>query len=79
MEAEYIALSMAMRDLVPLCMLVFEVKDLFGATSLPCHTYSKVFEDIDGTLTLVTSPQLTPWSKHIAVKYHFFQISCHHW
>ena len=73
MEAEYISLSMAMRDLIPLHTLVDKVKDLIGASALPCRSYSKVFEDNNGTLILASTPQMTPHSKHIAVKYHFFK------
>ena len=73
MEAEYISLSMAMRDLIPLRTLVDEVKDLIGASTLPCRTYSKVFENNNGALILASTPQMTPHSKHIAVKYHFFK------
>ena len=73
MEAEYISLSMAMRDLIPLCTLVDKVKDLIGASKLLCRTYSKVFEDNNGTLILASTPRMTPCSKHIAVKYHFFK------
>ena len=72
MEAEYISLSMAMQDLIPLRTLVDEVKGLIGASALPCRTYSKVFEDNNGALILASTPRMTPHSKHIAVKYHFF-------
>ena len=34
---------------------------------------STVFEDNNGALGLATSPKLTPRTKHIAVKYHFFR------
>ena len=73
MEAEYISLSTAMRDLIPLRTLVDKVKDLIGASTLPCRTYSKVFEDNNGALILASTPRMTPRSKHIAVKYHFFK------
>ena len=73
MEAEYIALSLAMRDLIPLRGLVADIKELFGAKVLPCRTHSKVFEDNNGALLLATTPKMTPRSKHIAVKYHFFK------
>ena len=56
MEAEYISLSTGMRDLIPLCTLVDEVKDLIGASTLPCRMYSKVFEDNNGTLILASMP-----------------------
>ena len=73
MEAEYIALSLAMRDLIPLRGLVDEIKAMFDINELPCRTYSKVFEDNNGTILLATTPRMTPRSKHIAVKYHFFK------
>ena len=73
MEAEYISLSTTMRDLIPLRTLVDEVKDLIGASMLPCRTYSKVFEDNSGALILASMPRMTPCSKHIAVKYDFFK------
>jgi hypothetical protein len=34
---------------------------------------SKIFEDNNGTLGLAKSPKLTPRTKHIAVKYHWFK------
>ena len=73
MEAKYITLSMAMRDLIPLRTFADEVKELLGTTSVPCWTHSKVFEDNNGALVLSTTPEMTPKSKHIAVKYHFFK------
>ena len=73
MEAEYIALSLAMRDLIPLRGLVDEIKTMFDIDELPYRAYSKVFEDNNGTILLATSPRMTPRSKHIAVKYHFFK------
>ena len=56
MEAEYISLSTAMRDMIPPRTLVDEVKDLIGASALPCRTYSKVFEDNNGALILASMP-----------------------
>ena len=34
---------------------------------------STVFEDNNGCLSLAKAPKLTPRTKHIAVKYHFFK------
>ena len=56
MGAGYISLSTAMQDLIPLRTLVNEVKDLIGASTLPCRTYSKVFEDNNDTLILASTP-----------------------
>ena len=67
-STEYIALSMAMHDLILLWTLMDEVKELLGAKSLPSCTYSKIFQDNNGDLILVTSPQMTLSSKHITIK-----------
>ena len=37
------------------------------------RTYSKVFEDNQGAVSLATMPKMNPRTKHIAVKYHFFR------
>ena len=34
---------------------------------------STVYEDNQGALIVATSPRITPKSKHIAVKYHWFR------
>jgi hypothetical protein len=74
MEAEYIALSLSMRELIPICALVQEMATAMNYTKeLNIRAHSKVFEDNNGALTLVKAPSMTPRSKHIAVKYHFFR------
>jgi hypothetical protein len=74
MEAEYIALSLAMRELLPLRELLKEMATAIGVSSVfEIRTHSKVFEDNNGALILASSPKMTPRSKHIAVKYHFFR------
>ena len=57
MEAEYIALSQCMRDLIPMRRLVSEVALHLGYNqSVPCRSYSKIFEDNSSALTLANSP-----------------------
>jgi Reverse transcriptase (RNA-dependent DNA polymerase) len=74
MEAEYIALSHSMRDLIPIRELVLEMSTAIGQTQVfSIRTFSKIFEDNNGALSLASSPRMTPRSKHIAVKYHFFR------
>ena len=73
MEAEYIALSMCMRELIPLRRLLKELQGVFHFESCVTRTALTVFEDNTGALTLVNAPKLTPRSKHIAIPYHFFQ------
>ena len=75
MESEYIACSTACRDILPLMDLVNEVS---LAVSLQADEVADVFctiwEDNIGALTLahLELPRMTPPSKHIAVKYHWF-------
>ena len=74
MEAEYIALSQSMRELLPLRALVKEMAHALQFNkSFEIRTYSKIFEDNNGALILASMPRMTPRSKHIAVKYHFFR------
>lgn len=74
MEAEYIALSHSMRELIPIRALVEEMASaLKFRKAFEIRTHSKVFEDNNGALTLASCPRMTPRSKHIAVKYHFFR------
>ncbi len=74
MMAEYVALSSAMRDLLPLKRLVKTVaKVVTGDENVRVTTKSDVFEDNNGALTVATLPKITPQSKFFAVKLHFFK------
>ena len=73
-EAEYIAMSQAMRELIPMRTLLQQVgTTLHLDFAKPAIVHSKVFEDNDGDLKLATAPNISPRTKHIAVKYHFFR------
>ncbi len=74
LEAEYIALSSAMREMLPMRRLFREigVKMKLGLQDKGL-LHSTVFEDNNGALGLALAPRLTPRTKHIAVKYHFFK------
>ena len=74
LEAEYIALSSSLRELVPLRRLLEEIgKSLNLEFCNPAMIHSQVFEDNNGALILAESPRMTPRTKHIAVKYHWFR------
>jgi hypothetical protein len=74
MEAEYIALSQSMRDLIPIRRIVKTLCDvLFGPAKYKARMYSQVFEDNNGALQLARAPRITPRTKHYGVKYHFFR------
>jgi hypothetical protein len=76
MEAEYIALSTAMRSLLP---LRHTLQELVAALSLSQDQksviHSTIWEDNAAALILANSdpPRLTKRSKHIHVKYHWFK------
>jgi hypothetical protein len=73
-EAEYIAASTAMRALLPLRRLVQEVIEPFGIERSKITNVSMVWEDNNAVLTMCSNeyPSMTPRSKHIAVKMHWF-------
>ena len=76
MESEYISLSMAMRSLVYLRGLLFEIDAIFDLKlGDKLSSISTVFEDNTPALTLATTdpPRMTPRSKSLAVKYHWFR------
>jgi hypothetical protein len=75
MQAEYVALSTAMRDLLPFRLLTIELCEAMGLTPEKLSTIqSTVWEDNVGALTLANlePPRVTPKSKHFAIKYHWF-------
>jgi hypothetical protein len=74
MESEYIALSQAMRELIPLRRVVAEIASALGIeASSECRTHFKLFEDNNGALTMAQVPRITVRNRHFAVKYHFFR------
>ena len=73
-EAEYIAMSMALRDVIPIMALVQEMRERhFKVICSAPYVYCKVFEDNSGALELARLPKLRPRTKHINVCYHHFR------
>ena len=71
--AEYVAFSMAMRDMLPMRALLKEVGDKLDLKFLNTSLIrSTVFEDNQGCLSLVNVPKMSPRNKYLALKYHFF-------
>ena len=75
MENEYIALSQGMRELVAIRALFEEMEEQWKLSMNTSTRLSRVFQDNEGCQKLASSsmPKITPWSKHIAVKYHWFE------
>ncbi len=75
MEAEYVALSTACKDLLPLVLLIRELSNAVGLdASFVSNIHCKVHEDNIGALTLgcLEPRSITLQSKHYAIKYHWF-------
>jgi hypothetical protein len=89
MEAEYIALSTAMRELIGIREILKEVQRLVfkvaepmtdsptysmtAKTFQPSLPSSKVYGDNEACLKFATLPRMSPRTKHIAIPYHFFR------
>jgi len=73
-EAEYIALSQSMRDLLPMRELLSDIQQYMQLESKHLiRIKSTIFEDNNGFITVANAPKMTPRTKHIAEKYHFFK------
>jgi hypothetical protein len=75
-EAEYIAMSQALRDVIPIMGLLQEMRELgYQVLCAEPYVYCKVFVDNSGALKLAWLPKICPRTKHIKVVYHHF---CEH-
>ena len=77
MEAEYVALSTACKDLFPIVAMVKELASAVGIqVEDVAKMHIKIHEDNVGALTLAKLEEpgrMTPRSKHYAIKYHWFR------
>ena len=75
LHSEYVALSHSVRALLILKSLIKEVIVHLGidCKNLKFVSSSTIYEDNNGAIVVATSPRMTPSSKHIAVKYHWFR------
>ena len=72
-EAEYIALSQYVREVIPFMNLIVEVGDVFPLNNPKPKFHCKVFEDNRSCIRVAESPKFTPQTKHITIKYHHFR------
>ena len=72
-EAEYIALSMAMREVLPFLNLMNEIQEVLPMNSTEPKFFCTVWEDNRSCIKVAESPKFTPRTKHIALKYHHFR------
>jgi hypothetical protein len=76
MESEYISMSTAFRDLLPVVATIKELSKTVGlGDDFVSNVHVKVHEDNVGALTLgkLEPRRMTPRSKHYAIKYHWFR------
>jgi hypothetical protein len=69
-EAEYISLSQAKRDLVPLRVILKEMCNVLAYKVQQAITHSTVFEANKGCVELISAPTMHPRTRHIVVKYY---------
>ena len=72
-ESEYVALSQAMREVIPLMNLMKELDKVLKVNASKPDFFCQVFEDNRSTISVATSKKFTPRTKHIALKYHHFR------
>jgi hypothetical protein len=73
-EAEYIALSQAMREVLPIIWLMEEAKQQgIPVMNIIPKVHCKVFEDNAGAIEIANVPKMRPRTKHLNIKYHHFR------
>ena len=76
MDAKYVALSMAMRQQLPLINLLKEIVSHNVDASLQRTTiHCKAFQDNSGALEMAKVPKMRPRTKHLNNMYHHFRES----
>lgn len=73
-ESEYVGLSYALREAIPIMELLKEMKSFgFKIKGTEAKVHCKVFEDNSGALEMANEHKFRPRTKHINVKLHHFR------
>ena len=72
-EAEYIAMSQALRETIPLMNLMQEMNVIFKLHIPHPKFVVRVHEGNQSCIAMANNPKFTPCTKHIAIKYHHFR------
>ena len=73
-EAEYIALSTSLREVIPLMGILKEAREHgINIKDIPPRVHCTVFEDNSGALELARLPKMRPRTKHINQAFHHFR------
>ena len=69
-EAEYIALSQSLREVIPLMSMMKELKSAFPIEIQIPNFNCTVHEDNQSCISMATKQKFPPRTKHNALKYH---------
>ena len=73
-EAEYIGMSRALQDTLPVIWLLQEMKEMGHKIHTSCaKVHCRVFQDNSGAVEIANNPKYCPRTKHINQRYHFFR------
>ncbi|KAL7523656.1 hypothetical protein ACHAWF_003506 [Thalassiosira exigua] len=72
-EAEYIALSQALCEVIPLMTLMKELTEVLPIISGKPNFVCKVHENNQSCIKMASSEKFSPRTKHITLKYHHFK------
>ena len=74
MEAEYIAISTILREVIPLMGILKEARENgLQVQDIPSKVHCTMFEDNSGALELARLPKTRPRTKHINESFHHFR------
>ena len=72
-EAEYVAISSALRQVLPLMRMMEEINEVLPLLISKPHFICKLHEDNQSCIKMATGSNFSPRTKHIALKYHHFR------
>ena len=72
-EAEYISISSALIQVLPLMTMMEEINEVFPLLISNPKFVCKVHEDNQSCIKMATRNKFSPRTKHIALKYHHFK------
>ncbi len=73
-EAEYIALSQSMTEVIPIMWLMDEAyQHGIPVLTIPPKIHCKVFDYNEGAIELAKVPKMRPRTKHLNIRYHHFR------
>ena len=72
-EAEYIALSSALQEVLPLMTMMEEINKVFPLLIQNPKFVCQVHEDNQSCIKMPTGTKISPRTKHIALNYHHFR------